>query len=160
MRWISWWNFVRNAVKSGDLFFFTAFTEINAFLTKIHRIHRISYKKISLKPRPGRTCLHWGHKNQRGQIKKNALIYIENINFKVMKNISYPPKLNFIAMTRNLIKHGISYSWKITKSYRARKHQDLCELVWSFHGYQETRSQQDFQEILTMTWQVIQNCKN
>ena len=49
MRWI----FVRNAVKSGELFFFTAFTAITAFLTKIHRIHRISYENLPKNLDPG-----------------------------------------------------------------------------------------------------------
>ena len=58
MRWIWWWIFVRNAVKSGELFFFTAFTAITAFLTKIHRIHRISYENLPKNLDPGRNgCL-------------------------------------------------------------------------------------------------------
>ena len=40
MRWI----YVRNAVKCGEIFIFTAFTAISGFLTKIHRNHRFSYK--------------------------------------------------------------------------------------------------------------------
>ena len=46
MQWILKWIFVRNAVKCGDIFILTAFTAITAFLTKIHRIYRISYKKL------------------------------------------------------------------------------------------------------------------
>ena len=50
MRWI----FVRNAVnfavnfckKCGEIFIFTAFTAITAFLTTVHRNHRISYKNL------------------------------------------------------------------------------------------------------------------
>ena len=49
MRWI----FVRNAVKCGEIFNFTAFTAITAFLTKIYRIHRISYKNLLKNLDPG-----------------------------------------------------------------------------------------------------------
>ena len=58
MRWIWWWIFVRNAVKSGELFFFTAFTAITAFLTKIHRIHRISYENLPKNLDPGKMYCH------------------------------------------------------------------------------------------------------
>ena len=40
-------------MKSGELFFFTAFTAITAFLTKIHRIHRISYENLPKNLDPG-----------------------------------------------------------------------------------------------------------
>ena len=53
------WIFVRNAVKSGEWFFFTAITAITAFLTKIHRIHRISCKNLPKNLDPGTsTCMY------------------------------------------------------------------------------------------------------
>ena len=65
MRWI----FVRNAMsfavnfskKCGEIFIFTAFSAITAFLTQIHRIHRISYKNLPEKLRSGlKTPTIWG----------------------------------------------------------------------------------------------------
>ena len=50
MRWI----FVRNAMKCGEIFIFTA---IIAFLTKIHRIHRISYNNKHKNRDPGNNHL-------------------------------------------------------------------------------------------------------
>ena len=44
------WIFVRNAVKCGEIFIFTAFTAVTAILTKIHRI---SYKNLPKNLDPG-----------------------------------------------------------------------------------------------------------
>ena len=49
---------------------------------------------------------------------------------------------------------------KIFTCYLLRKHQYLHELARSLHRYQETKSWQDNQEILTMTWQDILSCQN
>ena len=57
MRWV----FVRNAVnfavnfwkKCGEMRWkisFTTFTAINGFVSRVHRIHRISYKNLPIKP--------------------------------------------------------------------------------------------------------------
>ena len=43
-------SFLRNAVKCGELYFFTAFTAFTSFLTKIHRI---SYKNLPKSLDPG-----------------------------------------------------------------------------------------------------------
>ena len=57
LRWMWRLIFVRNAVKCGEIFIFTAFTAITAFLTKIHRFHRISYKNIPKNLDPGRNLI-------------------------------------------------------------------------------------------------------
>ena len=44
--------------------------------------------------------------------------------------------------------------------YLPRKHQGMYKLASFLHGCQETRSWQDFQERLTMTWQDILSIKN
>ena len=49
---------------------------------------------------------------------------------------------------------------KILPCYMARKHQDIYEHARSSHGCQETRSWQDFQERLTMTWQDVPSINN
>ena len=41
----------------------------------------------------------------------------------------------------------------------ARQNQDTFELPRSLHGCQKTRSWQDFQERLTMTWQDVPSNK-
>ena len=54
-------KFVRNAVifalnfckKCGEIFSFTAFAAITAFVTKIQRIHRFSYKNLPKNLNPG-----------------------------------------------------------------------------------------------------------
>ena len=82
MRWIFVRNAVnfavklcKNAVKCGEIFIFTAFTANTAFLTKIHRIQRIScensphsthfLRKFTLKPRPGKwpPWMPWRHRS-------------------------------------------------------------------------------------------------
>ena len=79
---------------------------------------------------------------------------IKCVHFDVKKAL--PVKRSLIAMTRNMIKHRKSCQ----DLAMARKHQDMYELVRSLHGYQETRSWQDFQERQNMTWQDIPSCKN
>ena len=51
--WEMRWIFVRNAVKCCEISICTAFTAITAFLTKIHRFHRISYKNLLKNLDPG-----------------------------------------------------------------------------------------------------------
>ena len=49
---------------------------------------------------------------------------------------------------------------KIMPCYMARLYQDMYELAISLNGCQETRSWQDFQERLIMTWQDVPSIKN
>ena len=81
MRWISRWIFVKNAVKCGELFFFTAFTAIIAFLTKNHRIHRISYKNLpkNLDPGTWSLCLYTYQKTMADLIKTSGLFHLLKI---------------------------------------------------------------------------------
>ena len=58
-----------------------------------------------------------------------------------------------------MIKHG-KFCKDLAILHAAREHQDMYELASSFHGCQETRSWQDFQERLTMTWQEMSTIKN
>ena len=126
MRWIWWWIFVRNAVKSGELFFFTAFTAITAFLTKIHRIHRISYENLPKNLDPG--CMDW----------YMVRICFQERSTRVLKRISVAT-----VLTRESNRSDVNYTYTGGVGgggCNLGKHKELPALIWSRSASKMKRS--------------------